>query len=184
MEGAGLVVGGDHVGAAESAKSVTNSGYHYWHDKVPDGPKPEENKPIAVAAAASNAEDTAITISNFMFLDDDDKVKVYVELKGDLEGVTTENVTFEVERARYDPTCSMLLHIQAPRNGKLYRLYVSHLLHEVVPEECKVKVNVSKAKIIVTLKKKDAIGWEGLRSKMALPYKRGGGGGPSGGGGM
>ena len=59
-----------------------------------------------------------------------------------------------MERARYDPTRSMLLHIQATPNGKLYRLYVSHLLHEVVPEECKVKVNVSKAKIIVTLKKK------------------------------
>ena len=57
---------------------MTNSGDTTGTTRL-DGPKPEENKPIAVAAAASNAEDTAITISNFMFLDDDDKVKVYVE---------------------------------------------------------------------------------------------------------
>jgi len=133
-----------------------------------------EHTPIAVGAATTAKEDAAVTIDNFAFMDDDDKVKVYVTLAGDLEGAVTEGVEFSVERAKFDPTCSMLLHVQGKKY--LHRLYVSHLMHEVVPEQCKFKCNTSKGKIIVTLKKKDKVFWENLRAKVCLPFRRGGGG--------
>ena len=133
-----------------------------------------EHTPVAVAAATSAPEDVAITIDNFAFMDDDNVVKVYVTLAGDLEGVTTDAVEFSVEAAKFDPTCSMLVHVRGKKH--LHRLYVSHLLNMVVPEECKFKVNVSKAKLIITLKKKDNIYWDSLRAKVSLPFRRGGGG--------
>ena len=156
-----------------------NPGYHYFHDKVGDGAPKPEHKPIAVTSASSGAsavEDTALTISNFAFMDDDDVVKVYIALEGDLDGVTMENVEFSVEAAKFDPVCSMLLHVRG--RNHLHRRYVSHLMHIVVPEECKVKVLSKKAKLIVSLKKhdKEKIPWEGLRAKVCLPYRRGGGG--------
>ena len=68
----------------------------------------------------------------------------------------------------------MLLHVKGKKS--LHRMYVSHLMHEVVPEKCKFKVNASKGKLIVTLKKKDKVYWEALRAKVCLPFRRGGGG--------
>ena len=69
----------------------------------------------------------------------------------------------------------MLLHIKGKQH--LYRMYASHLLHEVVPEECKFKINAKKGKLIVTLKKKNKNEpWDSLRAKVCLPYRRGGGG--------
>ena len=151
-------------------------GYHYWHNKVPDGAPQPEHTPVTVAAATSAPEDTAITIDNFAFMDDDSVVKVYVTLAGDLEGVTADAVEFSVEAAKFDPTCSMLLHVRGKKH--LHRLYVSHLLQMVVPEQCKFKVNASKAKLIITLKKANDAPWHELRSKVVLPYRRGGGGAP------
>ena len=155
-----------------------SGGYHYFHDKIGDGAPPPEHKPIDVSAAL--AEETALTLTNYAFMDDEDKVKIYVTLTGDLEGVVQEGVELKVEKAPFDPTCSMMLHLRGKKS--LHRLYVSHLLHEVVPEKCKVKVNATKGKLIVTLIKKDNVFWEELRSKVSLPWRRGGGGGPSGGG--
>ena len=156
------------------SSSEAGGGYHYWHDKVPAGAPQPEHTPVAVAAATSAPEDVAITIDNFAFMDDDNVVKVYVTLAGDLEGVTADAVEFSVEAAKFDPTCSMLVHVRGKKH--LHRLYVSHLLNMVVPEECKFKVNVSKAKLIITLKKKDNIYWDSLRAKVSLPFRRGGGG--------
>ena len=58
----------------------------------------------------------------------------------------------------------------------LHRLYVSHLEHMVVPEQCKFKILASKGKLIVTLKKADKAPWDALRAKVCLPFRRGGGG--------
>merc|ERR1711907_519016 len=86
--------------------AVGSSGYHYWHDTVSKGenaaPMPE-HKAIAVEKEATPVEDKAVTIDNFAFLDDDDVVKVYIKLEGDLASVTTEAVEFKVERERYEP---------------------------------------------------------------------------------
>lgn len=158
---------------------ASSEGYAYWHDKVANGEEaapPPEHIPIAAVAATSatsSPEDTAITLSKFAFMDDDEVVKVYVTLEGDLAGVDASAVEFHVEAAKFDPTCSMLLHIRG--HNHLYRLYVSHLMHQVVPGECKFKIT-AKGKLIVTLKKLEKVYWEGLRAKTCLPYRRGGGG--------
>jgi len=165
--------------AATKPVMASSAGYSYWHDKVAKGedaaPLPE-HKPIA-AGAATNAtslpEDTAITIDKFAFMDDDEVVKVYVTLEDDLAGVDASAVEFHVEAAKFDPTCSMLLHVRGQKH--LHRMYVSHLMHQVVPSECKFKVT-AKGKLIVTLKKLEKVYWEGLRAKTCLPYRRGGGG--------
>jgi len=49
-----------------------NAGYNYFHDKVPSGAPPPEHKPIAVGASSSAPEDSAVTIDNFAFMDDDE----------------------------------------------------------------------------------------------------------------
>ena len=70
----------------------------------------------------------------------------------------------------------MLLNVRGKKN--LWRLYVSHLEHQVDPERCKFVVKPAKGKLIVTLRKKDTekIPWENLRAKVQLPFRRGGGG--------
>ena len=169
-------------------------------------PPPEHTPLAVSSESTSAAEDKALTIDNFsvrptapstgsrdrehsllmershlhlhppvsQFMDDEDVVKVYVALAGDLEGATAEGVEFLVEKAPFDPTCSLLLHVRGKKH--LHRLYVSHLEHMVVPEQCKFKILASKGKLIVTLKKADKAPWDALRAKVCLPFRRGGGG--------
>lgn len=60
----------------------------------------------------------------------------------------------------------------------------TQLAHDVIPEECIVKVLSKKGKCILRLQKRGdpKCPWEQLRANVALPYRKGGGGGPSGGG--
>lgn len=153
--------------------SQSSEGYHYFHDKIGDGAPKPEHKPIAVGEASGGApEEVAVSIDKFAFMDDDDVVKVYVTLEGDLEGATPESVEFVVKAAKFDPSCSMLLHVRGRQH--LHRMFVSHLMHNVEPEQCKFKINASKGKLIVTLRKKEKVHWEQLRAKVCLPYRKGG----------
>lgn len=150
-------------------------GYNYFHDKVGSGAPLPEHTPVDVGTAApSKAEDTAWTISKFAFMDDDDVVKVYIDLEGDLEGRVTGDVEFEVKADQFNPVCSMLVHIKGKQH--LHRLYVSNLMHLVVPEQCSFKILAKKPKLVIKLTKKDKVYWEDLRAKVCLPYRRGGGG--------
>ena len=159
----------------EDETPKVGGGYHYFHDKVGSGAPPPEHVPVAVTAVeAAKVEDTAWSISKFAFMDDDDVVKVYIDLEGDLEGRTTEDVEFEVKNERYNPVSSMLLHIKGKQH--LHRLYVSNLMNMVVPEECSFKILAKKQKLVIKLKKKTNDHWEDLRAKVCLPYRRGGGG--------
>merc|ERR1712216_374395 len=107
--------------AEAAAGSGASSGYYYWHDSVNKGegaaPIPE-HKPVTVATEA--VEEHALTIDNFAFMDDEGVVKIYIKLEGDLATVTAENVELKVERQRYEPICSMLVHVRGANN--LHRL--------------------------------------------------------------
>ena len=150
-------------------------GYHYWHDKVAQGdsaaPQPQHT-PLAVDTVAESAP--PLSVDSFAFLDDDDVVKVYIKLEGDLAEVTTDSVTLTVEKARYDTDCSMDILVKGKQHT--HRLHAEKLMHEVVPDQCKFKVSAKNSKIIVTLKKKMPGPWEGLRARHHLPYRKGGGG--------
>lgn len=126
------------------------------------------------------SDDKPVTIANFAFLDDDELVKVYVTLDGDLEGVTTDCVKLTCDRDRFNPTSSMLLSVR----GKQYShaLGANPLCHCVDPAKCKFRVLSKKGKLVVTLQKENAgTQWDTLRAPNHLPFRRGGGGGPSGG---
>jgi hypothetical protein len=99
-------------------EKLKDASYAYWHDKVPSGAPKPEHKPIAVEAGCGDIP--TVSIDNFGLMDDDDIVKVYVKLEGDLEGLTADAVEFKVEQAKYDPTCSMLL--LARGKTKMHRL--------------------------------------------------------------
>ena len=101
-------------------------------------------------------------------------MKVYIKMEGDLEVVTTDDVEFKVEKAPFDPVCSMLVHIRG--KTKTHRLYAEKLKHMVIPEECKFRISTKNSKVIITLKKAIPEYWDGLRANNSLPYRRGGGG--------
>ena len=104
--------------------AIANPGYHYWHGTVPKG---EGAAPAPVPqqiATTSEATLQMVNIDNFMFLEEDDVcdspavappaaapdplrrtsraaqvIKVYIELKGDLEGAT--EIVADFERPHY-----------------------------------------------------------------------------------
>ena len=108
----------------EDVDAIANPGYHYWHGTVPKG---EGAAPAPVPqqiATTSEATLQMVNIDNFMFLEEDDVcdspavappaaapdplrrtsraaqvIKVYIELKGDLEGAT--EIVADFERPHY-----------------------------------------------------------------------------------
>jgi len=155
-------------------EKLKDASYTYWHDKVPSGAPKPEHKPIAVEAGCGDIP--TVSIDNFGLMDDDDIVKVYVKLEGDLEGLTADAVEFKVEQAKYDPTCSMLL--LARGKTKMHRLHAEKLRHHVEPDGCKFRISTKNSKLIVTLKKGVPEYWDALRAPNTLPFRRGGGGAP------
>ena len=115
------------------------------------------------------------TIESFGLLDDEDKVKIYVALEGDLFGVGDADITANFSKVPVSDKCSMEIIVRGSRQN--HRLAAEKLFGPIVVEECKAKVNKKKDKIIVTLKKAVATQpWEQLRANVVLPYRRGGGG--------
>jgi len=164
--------------AQSAEKKEEKASYHYWHDKVPKGEQaapPPEHTPIAVRVASVESQ-RSTSIEDFAFMDDEDVVKLYIKLEGDLSGVTSDDVELKVEQAKFDPTCSMLLHVRGTKY--LHRLYAEKLRHRVDPQGCKFRISSKTNKLIITLKKADAEYWDGLRVHNSLPYRRGGGGPP------
>jgi hypothetical protein len=155
------------------------SGYHYWHDKVAHGegaaPVPEPQL-LASTAAAADARGPPSSIDSFGLLDDEDKVKVYVALEGDLLGVTDADVTATFHRELAGEACSMEVLVRGAKRN--HRLAADKLAGPVVPEQCKARISAKNNKLVVTLKKANNAPWEQLRAKIVLPYRRGGGGAP------
>jgi len=171
--------------AASAEEEVKGGGYHYWHDKVPQGegaaPLPE-HKPIEVATVSERAL-PEVTITDYGMMDDEEGglVKLYIKLEGDLEGATADDVTFKVEASKFalnlqDLKCSMHLSIRG--KTKLHTLHAERLLNPVRHEQCKFRISAKTNKLIVTLYKIENVYWDKLRYGTTLPYRRGGGGQP------
>ena len=116
----------------------------------------------------------------FMFgamdVEDDGVVKVYVTLEGDLAGVGDDAVDAKFDKAPYGPECSMEVRVRGAHF--VHVLAAERLCGVIVPGECKHKVT-KKGKLVVTMKKAHKQEpWEQLRSKVQLPFRRGGGGNP------
>eukprot|EP00900_Chrysochromulina_parva_P003886 jgi/Chrpa1/13499/Chrysochromulina_OHIO_Genome00019104-RA len=162
--------------AAETAESIANPGYHYWHDKVAQGeaaaPKPE---PKLLAAETTEVKGPAPkTLDSFAFLDDGEVVKVYISLEGDLCAVADEHVTATFHKQKFNDDSSMEVFVKG--TSATHLLACPKLGGAIVPDECKWKINKKNKKLIVTLKKVN-LGtaqnphhppWNGLRSNTAL----------------
>ena len=157
-----------------------------WHDKVAQGeaaaPKPE---PKLLAAETTEVKGPAPkTLDSFAFLDDGEVVKVYISLEGDLCAVADEHVTATFHKQKFNDDSSMEVFVKG--TSATHLLACPKLGGAIVPDECKWKINKKNKKLIVTLKKVN-LGtaqnphhppWNGLRSNVMLPYRRGGGGSP------
>lgn len=157
-----------------------------WHDKVAQGeaaaPKPE---PKLLAAETTEVKGPAPkTLDSFAFLDDGEVVKVYISLEGDLAAVADEHVTATFHKQKFNDDSSMEVFVKG--TSATHLLACPKLGGAIVPDECKWKINKKNKKLIVTLKKVN-LGtaqnphhppWNGLRSNVMLPYRRGGGGSP------
>ena len=157
-----------------------------WHDKVAQGeaaaPKPE---PKLLAAETTEVKGPATkTLDSFAFLDDGEVVKVYISLEGDLCAVADEHVTATFHKQKFNDDSSMEVFVKG--TSATHLLACPKLGGAIVPDECKWKINKKNKKLIVTLKKVN-LGtaqnphhppWNGLRSNVMLPYRRGGGGSP------
>ena len=169
--------------ASESdGKDAKLDGYHYFHDKVPQGESaapPPDHKPSAVETVERSLPE--VTIEDYGMMDDEEGglIKLYIKLEGDLEGVTDDAVDFKVEASKFalnlqDLKCSMHLSIRG--KTKVHTLHAERLFNPVNHEKCKFRILTKKSKLIVTLHKIENVYWEQLRHKTALPYRRGGGG--------
>ena len=85
----------------KAADEVSNPGYHYWHDTVPKG---EGAAPTPVPKALETVVPTTKLLSNidsFSFLEEDDLIKLYIALDGDLAEVTDAEVQATFERPQF-----------------------------------------------------------------------------------
>jgi hypothetical protein len=135
-------------------KQKEANSYYYAHKKKETGEEPApmpvhvvlETTPIVAPAVQVEA------ISVYQFLDDGDKVKIYLPLEGigSSEAVVSTNHTatsVEVVVEGYKPT-------------KLLKLVVKETNGEIKVEECAVKK--LKDKVIVTLVKASSSSWSKL----------------------
>ena len=71
---------------------------------------------------------------------------------------------------------------RVPPSSDLPRTHAPHAVPVAHARELrrrsKFRVSTKNKKLIVTLKKREKMGWGQLRANVALPYRRGGGGAP------
>jgi len=131
----------------------------------PDGAvaeAPSTVEPSAVPAAVSDENATsspkdlaqdAIPLKEYSWSDEGDKVKIYVVCDG-LPADATESLVstnFESKSLNMDV-----------ETAPCRRFKIAKLSREIIPEECKVRLNAAKGKITMTLKKKRGGVWSHL----------------------
>ena len=159
----------------EQGSGPSTTGYHYWHSKVGTEAPPPEPKLLASESAPSSMPEKSITSFAFMDDDEEDVVKVYITLEGDLAGITADAVDAKFTCAPVTHESALMLRVRGAHF--MHILAAERLCGPIVPEHCKTKVT-KKGKLIVTMAKAAKIPWEDLRSKVQLPFRRGGGGNP------
>lgn len=106
--------------------------------------------------AASSPKDIAqdaIPLKEYSWSDEGDKVKIYVVCEGLPAGATESLVSTSFEAK------SLKLDVETE---PCRRFKIAKLSREIVPEECKVRLNAAKGKITMTLKKKRGGVWSHL----------------------
>jgi hypothetical protein len=122
--------------------------YNYFKVAQGEGAAPEpEHKPLDCAASGRAAHTSFVPIDNYGFLDDDDIVKVYVKLEGDLAGVAgPDAVDFKVSRPSGWVGDPFQMELVVRGEKHTHRLFAEKLKGQVDPDGCKFKVLPKKGK--------------------------------------
>jgi len=138
---------------AAAAPAVEEAGekatYNYFKVAKGEGaaPKPEHTPLEPAASAAPAAPTKFVSIENYGFLDDDDIVKVYVKLEGDLAGVASADaVEFKVSRPSGWEGDPFMMELIVRGEKHTHRLYAEKLKGQVDVDGCKFKVLPKKGK--------------------------------------
>eukprot|EP00930_Biecheleria_cincta_P059303 TRINITY_DN4504_c1_g1_i1.p1 TRINITY_DN4504_c1_g1~~TRINITY_DN4504_c1_g1_i1.p1 ORF type:complete len:214 (+),score=46.76 TRINITY_DN4504_c1_g1_i1:77-718(+) len=111
------------------------------------------NPDETTASSPKEIAQDAIPLKEYSWSDEGDKVKIYVECSG-LPAEATEslvNTTFESKSLRLDV-----------ETAPCRRFKIAKLSREIIPEDCKVRLNAAKGRITMTLKKKRGGLWTNL----------------------
>ena len=125
--------------------------YYYWHADAErrrmagEKPVPASAPPKIATHVETTREKPVKGISTFSFLDDDNIVKIYIALEGELAGLSIDQVESQFTDR------SLQLSIELP--GAIHRFAIDRLMFPVDETRCKVSIN--KGKLIVRLFKRD-----------------------------
>ena len=125
--------------------------YYYWHADAErrrmagEKPVPASAPPKIATHVETTREKPVKGISTFSFLDDDNVVKIYIALEGELAGLSIDQVESQFTDR------SLQLSIELP--GAIHRFAIDRLMFPVDETRCKVSIN--KGKLIVRLFKRD-----------------------------
>ena len=125
--------------------------YYYWHADAErrrmagEKPVPASAPPKIATHVETTREKPVKGISTFSFLDDDNVVKIYIALEGELAGLSIDQVASQFTDR------SLQLSIELP--GAIHRFAIDRLMFPVDETRCKVSIN--KGKLLVRLFKRD-----------------------------
>ena len=118
--------------SATMASEKQGGGYYYWHDSVAQGAPaaaPQRVEPEAFAAVHV----TYASIDNYGLLEEDEIIKLYIALDGDLEGLSGDEVEAQCKKDPYGEACS--LDVIARGKKQSHRLHAERLMGSIIPEE-------------------------------------------------
>ena len=125
--------------------------YYYWHADAErrrmagEKPVPASAPPKIATHVETTREKPVKGITTFSFLDDDNVVKIYIALEGELAGLSIDQVASQFTDR------SLQLNIELP--GAIHRFAIDRLMFPVDETRCKVSIN--KGKLLVRLFKRD-----------------------------
>ena len=107
-------------------------GYYYWHDTVAQGataPPPQRVEPEAAAQVHVHYT----SIDNYGLLEEDDIIKLYISLEGDLEGLSADAVDAQFKKDPYSEVCSLDVIARGKRQS--HRLHAERLMGSIIIDE-------------------------------------------------
>eukprot|EP00744_Colponema_vietnamica_P013488 GILI01018894.1.p2 GENE.GILI01018894.1~~GILI01018894.1.p2 ORF type:complete len:168 (+),score=50.82 GILI01018894.1:84-587(+) len=112
---------------------------------------------LSVAPSESVAEKPCKAITSYAWADEDEKVRIYINLteEGDLTQLPASAFTLDYSSQSFD--------IRVAGASRDYRFKVDRLCEEIDPSGCSHRVKSDK--VVVTLKKQMKISWKDLAKK-------------------
>ena len=112
--------------------------------------------PKKLASSEAVREMKVKSIDKFTFLDDSATVKVYIELDGPLQNVSSNDVEAEFSER------SLLVTLTTP--DCIFKFHVDRLTHSVDPLRCKATVTKSRKLLLKLFKQNHMSNWTRLRA--------------------